>query len=84
MIFYFTGTGNSGYVAQEIAKATDDKVISISKLMREKAGKSRALEYSLADHEPVGIIFPVYAYSAPKMVREFIKNIKFIKHGSQN
>jgi len=29
MIFYFSGTGNSKWVAQEIAKRTDDEVDSI-------------------------------------------------------
>lgn len=81
MIFYFTGTGNSGYVAQEIAKLTNDKAVSISKLMN-AAKKGEELEYSLEDNEPVGIIFPVYAYSAPKMVREFIKNIKFTNYNN--
>ena len=70
MIFYFTGTGNSGYMAEEIAKATGDRVLSISKLMMENQGKAEAsdnqeedeLQYALSDGEAVGIIFPVYAY----------------------
>jgi len=36
MIFYFTGTGNSGYVTSEIAKANNDTIISISKLINEE------------------------------------------------
>lgn len=36
MIFYFTGTGNSGYVASKIAKANNDTIISISKLINKK------------------------------------------------
>lgn len=73
MIFYFTGTGNSGYVASEIAKANKDTIISISKLINEE----KELEFTLKDGEVIGIIYPIYAYAPPKMVKEFIKNIKF-------
>ncbi|GFP75521.1 EFR1 family ferrodoxin [Clostridium fungisolvens] len=73
MIFYFTGTGNSGYVASEIAKANNDTITSISKLINEE----KELEFTLKDGEVIGIIYPIYAYAPPKMVMEFIKNIKF-------
>lgn len=73
MIFYFTGTGNSGYVANEIAKSNNDRVISISKLINEKEN----LEFNLKDGEIIGIIFPIYAWSAPKMVFDFIRQVKF-------
>lgn|GEM_PF-3032037 len=32
MIIYFSATGNSKYVAQEISEKTDDEIISIVKL----------------------------------------------------
>lgn len=73
MIFYFTGTGNSGYVANEIAKANNDTIISISKLINEE----KELEFTLKYGEVIGIIYPIYAYAPPKMVMEFVKNIKF-------
>lgn len=73
MIFYFTGTGNSGYVASEIAKESNDTIISISKLINEK----KELEFTLKAGEVIGIIYPIYAYAPPKMVKKFIKNVKF-------
>lgn len=73
MIFYFTGTGNSGYVANEIAKATDDSIISISKLMN----SDEKLEFNLKDNENIGFVFPVYAWAPPSMVSKFIKSVKF-------
>lgn len=73
MIFYFTGTGNSGYVASEIAKANNDKIISISKLINE----GKELKFTLKDGDVIGIIYPIYAYAPPKIVRDFIKNVKF-------
>lgn len=73
MIFYFTGTGNSGYVASEIAKANRDTIFSISKLITEE----KELEFTLKDGEVIGIIYPIYAYAPPKMVMEFLKKVKF-------
>lgn len=73
MIFYFTGTGNSGYVASEIAKANNDSLISISKLINEK----NDLVFNLKDNEIIGFVFPIYAWAAPKMVTDFIRKVKF-------
>lgn len=73
MIFYFTGTGNTGYVASEIAKANNDTAISISKLMN----TGDLLEFTLKDDEMIGFIFPTYAYAPPKIVVDFIRKIKF-------
>lgn len=73
MIFYYTGTGNSGYVASLIAKANNDIMISISKLINEE----KELEFTLKDGEVIGFIYPIYGYAPPKMVKEFIKNVKF-------
>lgn len=78
MIFYFTGTGNSGYIASKIAKENNDTIISISKLINEE----KELEFTLKDGEVIGIIYPIYAYAPPKMVREFIKNVKFNNYGN--
>ena len=39
MILYFTGTGNSRYLAEGIAKITgDDEIVSINELMKVKDG----------------------------------------------
>lgn len=76
MIFYFTGTGNSGYAASETAKGTNDEIISISKLMR----SGDKLEFTLKEGENIGFVFPIYAWAPPKMVLDFIKKAKFINY----
>lgn len=73
MIFYFTGTGNSGYIANEIAKVTNDNIVSISKLINNKEN----LEFTLKDGENIGVVFPVYAWAPPTMVTEFINKVTF-------
>lgn len=73
MIFYFTGTGNSGYIATELAKNTNDEIISIPELIN----NNERLEFTLKDNENIGFIFPIYAWAPPSMVIKFIEDIKF-------
>lgn len=62
-IFYFTGTGNSLYVA----KRFEGELYSIPKVLR-----SNELRYK---DEKIGIIFPCYGLAAPKIVREFVEKV---------
>lgn len=71
MIFYFSGTGNSEYAANYIGKVLSEKVISIA----EEALKTEK-EYYLEQNEVIGFIYPIYAWGAPKLVIDFIKEIK--------
>lgn len=68
MIFYFTGTGNSLQVAKNIAQHTNERLISIS-----HCGKN---EFTLEQNEIIGFVYPVYAWAPPKIVLQFIKNLK--------
>lgn len=61
MVFYFTATGNSLYVAKQFS----DKPLSIPQIMR---GKQRTFSDDM-----IGIVCPVYAGQPPKMVVEFFK-----------
>lgn len=62
-IFYFTGTGNSLYVA----KRFEAELYSIPKVLR-----SNELRYK---DEKIGIIFPCYGLAAPNIVREFVEKV---------
>lgn len=67
-IYFFTGTGNSLTVAQNIAKALPNcELVAIH--------KDTPLEIP-ADYERLGFVFPNYSGGPPKMVVEFIRNIK--------
>ena len=72
MIFYFSGTGNSSYVAHKIAKNNNEQVISIPQEM--KQGKD-SYEYNLQEEEIIGFVYPVYAWAPPKMVIDFISKL---------
>ncbi len=71
-IFYFTGTGNSLAVARKLAKSIGDaEVIAITTALRE--------EKIELNYESIGLVLPVYYYSPPNMVKEFIKKLNFSK-----
>lgn len=74
MIFYFSGTGNSLYVAKDLAKNNNETLISISALVRENKA---SYQYTLKDDEAVGFVYPIYAWAPPKMVLEFIEKLEF-------
>lgn len=65
MVFYFTGTGNSLYIAKQI----DKDPVSIPQVMNE--GK---YEFSA---KSIGIITPVYSHEMPPLVKEFLKQSVF-------
>lgn len=64
-IFYFTGTGNSLYVAKKIG----GEIQSISKLLKE--GKREF------EDEAIGFVFPCYCFGLPRSVIDFIEKSEF-------
>lgn len=65
MLFYFTGTGNSLYVAKQLEKSP----ISIPQAIHD-------LDMRYKD-AAIGIVCPVYGHEMPQMVKEFLKKTKF-------
>lgn len=65
MIFYYTATGNSLYVAKNV----EENPLSIPQEL-----KKDLLHYK---DEKIGIIAPIYAGELPKTVRRFIKKATF-------
>lgn len=65
MVFYFTGTGNSLYIARQI----EENPVSIPQIIH-----SENQEYSA---DSIGIVAPVYGHEVPAMVKEFLKNAVF-------
>ncbi len=74
MIYYFSGTGNSEWVARQLAEKTNDTAKSMVDMV-----KAKEMPASIGEHDILGIIFPVYAWSTPKYVTDFVKQIKLHK-----
>lgn len=66
MIFYFSGTGNSRWVAQQIAALTGDKARDLSKLDQTP---------DLKGEKQIGLVFPIYAWGVPEPVLAFIQGL---------
>ena len=71
MIFYFSATGNSKYVAQRLLNATGGELISIPECM--SAGR---FSFAAAEGEAVGIVFPTFFWGLPSIVEEFLQKLK--------
>lgn len=71
MVLYFSGTGNSRYVAKKIAEISGDEIISVNQ--RIKNG-----DYSLIKSEkPLVFVGPVYAGRLPRVMDKYISEVTF-------
>lgn len=65
MVFYFTGTGNSLYIAKQL----DSHPLSIPQVLRQSK-----TEFT---DEKIGIVAPIYGHEVPEMVKEFMRKTDF-------
>ena len=71
MVLYFTGTGNSRYVAQRMAEALGDELLSMND--RIKAGNTSPI----TSGERLVIVTPTYAWRIPRIVRDWLAETDF-------
>ena len=71
MIFYFSGCGNSKYVAETIAAGLNDNLTFIPEAAREGH-----YDYTLAEGERLGFVFPIYSWAPPRLVLDFVKKLQ--------
>ena len=72
MILYFSGTGNSRYVARKIAQELNNELISLNQLIKEE--KTDEL---ISTDKPFIFVCPTYAWRLPIVVTNFIKKTRF-------
>lgn len=80
MILFYTGTGNSEYIARKIARRTGDGVVSIGRIIKEERQAahgepqtgSKPPDLSSPDH-PYVISVPTYCWRMPRLVEEFFQ-----------
>lgn len=77
MILYFSGCGNSRFIAQSIAEALDERIVFIPKAERDKN-----YEFNLSEGERLGFVFPIYSWQPPRLVLDFVKKISFDRQPS--
>lgn len=71
MVLYFSGTGNSRYVAKKIAEISGDEIISINQRVKEN-------DYSpVKSNRPLVFVGPVYAGRLSRVMDEYISKVNF-------
>ncbi len=78
MIFYFSATGNSKYVAERVADATDDRLIFLRDAIR-----SRRYRYSVGREERVGFVVPTYFWGLPSILGFFLEKLELEGYENQ-
>lgn len=78
MIFYFSGTGNSKYVAQNIAQKLDDNLISIGDCL-----KKNEFTFTVSDNESIGFVFPTYFWGLPTIIKDFVAKLELKNYTQQ-
>ena len=71
MVLYFTGTGNSRYVARKIAEEINDELVSMNELIKQGSTNE------LISNKPFIFVCPTYTWRLPNVVTEFIRKVKF-------
>lgn len=71
MILYFTGTGNSKYVADYLADKLQDEVVSLNDMLKNN------LPLVVESEKPYVWIAPIYAWRFPDAVDELFRKIDF-------
>jgi len=77
MIFYFSGTGNTRWVARQIADAIGEELLFIPDLIRKGQ-----YGFTLKEEERIGFCFPTHGWQPPRIVREFIRQLNIVSNTS--
>ena len=69
MIFYFSGTGNTRWAAQQLAESTKEQLLFIPDELKGEC------IYELSEDERLGFCFPVHGWQPLHIVRQFIQRL---------
>lgn len=76
MVLYFSGTGNSHFVAEMISEETKDTLLSINERLKGN------ISSEINSDKPMTLVFPVYAGRIPRVVEKHIRSVSF--RGNKN
>ena len=70
MLLYFSGTGNSRWVANSLAKLLNERVCALLDVA------ARPSLFDLKEGEALGFVFPVYAWGPPVLVTDILARLQ--------
>lgn len=76
MIIYFSGTGNSKFVADALAHELGDMTVDAAQMIKDRR-KGR-----FTSQKPYIFVFPIYVSTIPKLFASFLKKSEF--HGNKH
>jgi len=71
MIFYFTGTGNSKFVAEELGRKLGEKPVSMFSYIKSE------VKESFTSEKPLIFVTPTYAWRMPRIAERFVMDSEF-------
>lgn len=74
MIYYFSGTGNSRFVADALSRSTRLPAVDMRTLRKKGGMDFRRIDKS----EVLGLIFPVYGWTFPNLCRTFLQELPIL------
>lgn len=80
MIFYFTGTGNSLWVAKTLEKAFNEPLISIAESLQQE---NKEISFTLREDEKIFFVYPVHSWGPAVLVTKFISRLKLERYTNQ-
>lgn len=80
MVFYFTGTGNSLWVADAIGKELGEPLISLAAALKKEEA---VLTYALRADERIVFVYPVHSWGPALPVMRFISRLTFTGYDGQ-
>lgn len=71
MIIYFSGTGNSRFIAEGLSEICEDNLLNLTDIMKDGA------DDEIHSDKPFVFVLPIYAFRIPRKVDAFIQTLKF-------
>ena len=79
MIIYFSATNTSKYVAKKLSDATNEEIIPLKNLVKEKIYKLK-----IKEGEDIGFVIPTYWEGLPSILIEYLENAEFEIEGNNH
>ena len=74
VLFYFSGTGNTRYIARRICDTLNEHNYEANAVSIENLPTKQA-QIMIDNASVVGLGWPIYGSDAPKVVKDFVKNM---------
>ena len=75
MIFYLSGTGNTKWVAENVARALGEELVDVAKVA------DGEFVCELKNNEVLGFCLPVHGWRPPKLMIEFMRRLNVVNRG---